>query len=390
MTQRVELLKTVEHRESEERVLHKAGQQALLDLFGLLQDPHLTKVNPELIPVLKESFFLYPPSFFNQLGFLAEEPIFRSQEQQKGHWFYEKCMAQKVIEFSSQIKEWFGENDEFIADLVFMIVAGDIGKAGPVEVADHEPEAVVRRIYNQAVFHKKHKQWIIGKSSADFPPGIREQIELLPKEPHSLESQAPYQRVFTLGEFYNLSIDAYLYVIQQVSLEEATEDSELQEKALRLFSLTPDEREYLVTSGRDPQTTPMRRFFTTSHITFGDMYLKQEGLLNEHQLSLVDQALSHHFSQGMVPQELDVRKVTDEKWVKVTAFLEILDKVQAGYSRWQVSQPNEVLEKNRSLIEKGLEQNYPGMDQLPQWYGEVFLWMFQVGILKPPVQETQE
>lgn len=383
MTHRVESWRAVEHRESEEKVLHKAGQQALLDLFGLLQDPHLSEINPELIPVLKESFFSYPPSFFNQLGFLSEEPVFRSQEQQKGHWFYEQCMAQKVLEFSPQIKEWFGENDAFIADLVFMIVAGDIGKAGPVEVADHEPEAVVRRIYNQAVFHKKHKQWLVGKSSADFPPEIRQQLELLPKEPHSLESPAPYYRVFSLGEFYNLPIDAYLYVIQQVSLQQAGDDPELQEKALRLFSLTPEEREYLVTSGRDPQTTPMRRFFTTSHITFGNMYLKQEGLLNEHQLSLVDQALSHHFSQGMVPSELDVRKTMDEKWVKVTAFLEILDKVQAGYSRWQGSQPNEVLEKNRSLIEKGLEQNYPGMEHLREWYGKTFDWMVKSGILTP-------
>ena len=381
MSHRVESLEAVEHRKSEEKVLHKAGQQALFDLFGLLQDQHLTEINPEVIPLLKESFFSYPPSLFNQLGFLAEEPVFRSQEQQKGHWFYEKCMAQKALEFSPQIKEWFGEDDAFIADLVFMIIVGDIGKAGPVEVADHEPEAVVRRIYNQAVFHKKHKQWLIGKTPADFPPEIRGQLELLSKETATSGSLSPYETVFSRGEFFALPLEAYLHVIQQVSLEEADGDLELQEKAQKLFSLTPEEREYLVTSGRDPQTTPMRRFFTTSHITFGDMYLKQQGLLNEHQLSLVDQALAHHFSQGMVPQGLDVRNVLEEKWVKVTAFLEILDKVQAGYSRWQGSHAGEVLEKNRSLIETGLAQNYPGMKTLLQWYGETFDWMVQSGIL---------
>jgi len=78
-------------------------------------------------------------------------------------------MVDRTLACAEKIKEFFDRDDRFISDLVFMIVVGDIGKAGPVPGDQSSSAKVVSRIYNQAIFHGAHQTWLKSCDPNTFP-----------------------------------------------------------------------------------------------------------------------------------------------------------------------------------------------------------------------------
>jgi len=366
-------------QEKKDNKLTDAAKQIRSELFELLTHPDVQ--NTKLSETLKQSFLAYPSSLLNQLGFLTEEPVFKVHEDQRCHWGYEVSMAKKVLDHLPWIKEFFKADDKFIADLLFMIFISDIGKAGPFEAKDGQPEAVVRRIFNQAIFRKRHQQWLLECDPAKFHEELHESLAQISKKTPE-NGISDYDAIFKNGIFFMLPLEIYFYVLQQVASEEAGENEDLQRKSLELFSLSSEEREFLVNIGKDPKTTPMRYFFTTSHIQFGEFFLQRVGLLNKDQSSLVDMSLSHHFSQGITASLVDLNVViNDQDWIKKVAFLEILDKFEAFLYRWRDQSLEEARKSAYNEIMFQLGKNYPKFPHLKDWYHEVFVGMETNGIL---------
>ncbi|MFZ5438055.1 MAG: hypothetical protein ACOZAK_03315 [Patescibacteria group bacterium] len=378
-----------EREEVEEKSgkLNDYGQVVRSDLFSLLEDQKLL-FDQNLLEDLRTSFSTYPSAIFNQLGFLLEKPLLKTHESQNGHWSYELSMIKVVLRFAEEIKANFSGDNSFIADLVFMVAISDIGKAGPVLVeSSNEPAAVIRRIYNHCLFTKEHRDWLLACDPASFPEDLQPALATISREttPTGLSD---FDLIFKNGVFFALPIELYLYVLRQVALEKVKnepklleQDPDLGEKITATFSLTTLERDFLISIGNDPQAMPIRRFFTRSHVLFGDLFFQRGGFLTPDQASLVPMAMSHHFSQDNLSLLVDREQIiTDQKWIKQCALLEILDKFTAYYSRWHGEDRQKSIDATFNEVMNNLQKNYSDYSHLKDWYEEVFVWMSNVGI----------
>ncbi len=372
----------------EARRLSDYGFVIRSELFSLLTDQALG-LDQDLLETLSTSFLAYPDAVFDQLGFLLEKPLFKTQDSQNGHWSYELTMSKTVLNFAEAIKTKFSGNNQLIADLVFMITVSDIGKSGPrVVEADHY-SAVVRKMYNHCIFGPEHKTWLMKCNPADFPVELQQALANISRDDSAGISD--YDLIFSNGVFFALPIEVYFYVLKQVALKKITDDPQLLQqdpdlviKIEETFTLKPEERAFLKLMDSDPQSMPIRRFFTRSHILFGSLFLKQPGLLNLEQQALVPLAMSHHFSQKILPLDLDIETViNDELWVKKCAFLEVLDKFSAYFSRWHGAQgeiPIQSINSTKNEIRDHLDKNYSDQPQIKIWYEEIISWMEETEI----------
>lgn len=372
----------------EDEVLSENGLKVKRSLLTVIES---YKANsPELANLVLQKLEQYPGQLFDQLGLVIESPIFKAQEGQKGHWIYELTMVDRTMACAGKIKEFFGRDDRFISDLIFMIVIGDIGKAGPVP-GDEGPEAaIVSRIYNQAIFHGAHQAWLKSCDPSSFPAELDQALARIDRNEPENGGVSQWDFIFKNGAFIGLPIEVYLYVLKQVALTKLNGNPVLVE---RLFSLHYKEKEFLSEHGFNPTTTPIRKFFTASHIQFGLDFLSREGFLDAEQKQLVLLALAHHFSQGELPAGLDVETLlNDEDRLKTCAYLEILDKVDAVFHRGAVvaGGPKDEDAKKAAVdsavnianteIQTNLSRNYPDQVRLREIYSAVLSVMKQAGV----------
>lgn len=92
-------------------------------------------------------------------------------------------------------------------------------------------------------------------------------------------------------------------------------------------------------------------------------------------------AMSHHFSQGNLALTIDRGVVIDDDdWIKQCAFLEILDKFTAYYSRWHGENKQKSVDATYNEIVDHLNKNYSDEPQIKGWYQDIFSWMNESGI----------
>ncbi len=363
-----------ENHESTADVLNDAGTKIAKELKELLDNLDL-HLDENLRFVLARNFANYSPLILNQLGFLHELPIFRNGSAKLASQFsYELTMVKSVLANQDKIKELLGGDNQSIADLVFAILISDIGKAGPIKSNEGYPSAVVKRIFNQAIFTDVHEEWLKNASPASFSDPIKKIIEVLP--------EADRKNIFEKGIFFALPIDAYLYVIKQVATVSAKGNKELIAQADKFFTLTEKEKHFLLLLGVDTEKTPTRSFFTNSHIRFGRLFLSRKGILNAEQRKVVPMALSHHLSQGVLPKGTDINSfLNDRALLRNTIFLEILDKFDAFRSRFKEKGADAARASTWKAILGGLNANYNQYPDFLVSYREIFDEMVNAGII---------
>jgi hypothetical protein len=363
-----------ERHEPATDVLNDGGAQIAKELKELLNNLDL-HLDESLRFALARNFANYSTSLLNQLGLLHKLPIFRNGTAKLASQFsYELTMVRSVLANQEKVKGILGGDNQSIADLVFAILISDIGKAGPIKSNEGYPSAVIERIFNQAIFTEVHKEWLKNASPDSFPTPMKETIEALP--------EADRKNIFENGVFFALPIDAYLHVIKQVAFASAKESKELIAKAEELFTLTEKERNFLLLLGVNTEKTPTRSFFTNSHIRFGRLFMSRKGILNAEQKKVVPMALSHHLSQGVLPKGMDVNSfLNDRALLRNTAFLEILDKFDAFYSRFKEKGVDAARASTWKAILGGLNDNYNQYPDFLTSYREIFDEMANAGII---------
>lgn len=343
------------------------------------------RISETLRHLLHESLRTFNPAILNQLGLLLEAPIFAANPEQKGHWQYELSMVKAVLEHAQKIQKLFGCGEELIVDLCFMIIVSDIGKAGPISVKGDGPESIIYRIFTQAIFFEKHRDWLrnaYDPTTPDnlkpgyFPPDLAPALATISRETTGNAPLSKFSETFQSGFFFALPIEAYLHVIKTIALEIAHDDADLAIKAEQLFTLKPEEKEFIASIGYDTQSTGMRKFFTESHIAFGDAFLQKH--CRQDQLPLVELALTHHFSQGVFPRkEFAEQLYTQPDLLKLCAFMEILDKVEAAYHRMQERGIAVAISSVSNDIFKQLATNHPEHPELSEVYQEMLSFMIE-------------
>lgn len=372
----------------EDEALSESGAKVKRSLFSIIER-HID-LNPDLVDLVLMEINTYPNQLFNQLGMVEESPIFKAQEGQKGHWIYELTMVDRTMACASKIKEYFGRDDKFIAELIFMIIIGDIGKAGPVPADKNNGTTVVSRIYNQAIFHGAHQAWLKSCDPSTFPQELAPAMAKIDRTEPESGGVSQWDFIFKNGAFIGLPIEVYLYILKQVALTKLNGDPTQVES---LFSLNEQERLFLSEHGFNPTTTPIRKFFTASHIQFGQDFLSREGFLSPERKKLIVLALAHHFSQAELPKGLDLEELLgDEAHLKTCAYLEILDKVDAIFHRGAVVGGVQTDEEARQRaidsainiahteIQTNLSKNYPNQDKLREIYAVVLVEMKNAGV----------
>ena len=115
---------------------------------------------------------------------------------------------------------------------------------------------------------------------------------------------------------------------------------------------------------------PIRKFFTESHIAFGYAFLSK--YCTPDQLPLVQLALSHHFSQGVFPDPEFAQALYNEpELLRLCAFMEILDKVEAAYHRMQEKNISIAITSIFNDIKNQLKNNHPDHPELVVLYEEM-------------------
>jgi len=353
-----------EYFERPSPLLNEVGARIVRELHRVLSSPELS-LSPELKFSLNRSFAACSPVLLNHLGLLDEIPAFKTNGKLASQFSYEIAMIKRLLTNELKVKELLSGDNQLIVDLVFAILISDVGKAGVMEAVENQPSLVIQRIFNQAIFTDAHKEWLKKAKPTDFPDQIRELIEELP--------EVDRKNIFEKGIFFSLPIEAYLYVIKQVALGLAKNNADLTDKAENLFTLTKGEQEFLLSIGVDPIKTPMRSFFTNSHIRFGRIFLNDGNLLNNEQKEMAPLALSHHLSQGVLPKGTDIDLfLNDQQLLRKAAFLEILDKFDAFYSRFKENDCVAARESTWKIISSNLKSNYGQYPELVDVYKEIF------------------
>lgn len=372
----------------EDEALSENGAEVKKGLFTIIE--RYKDLDPSLVDLVLAEIDSYPDQLFDQLGLVVESPVFKAQEGQRGHWIYELTMVDRTMACASRLKEFFGRDDRFISDLIFMIVVGDIGKAGPVPTDQDEATAVVSRIYNQAIFHGAHQSWLKSCDPNTFPQELEPALSRINRDEPEAGGVSQWDFIFKNGAFIGLPIEVYLYILKQVALTKLNGEPAQVES---LFSLDNQEREFLSEHGFNPTTTPIRKFFTASHIQFGQDFLSRDGFLSPEKKRLVTLALAHHFSQAELPKGLDASELlNDEHQLKTCAYLEILDKVDAVFHRGTVvgGVQSDAEAKQRAIdsavniahteIQTNLNRNYPDQTRLTEVYAVVLRVMRDAGV----------
>lgn len=326
-------------------------------------------LDQELRDLLQSEFDQYKAEILDQLAVLDQPLIFKTNGKQDSQLAYEVKMGQLVLAKASQVKNVLQLNNQELVEIFSAILLSDIGKAGPKTPTQPE-ELVVGRLFSQAIFSEIHKVWLKKTRPSQLPPNIKNLLRQL--------NGKEIFGIFLRGEFKQQPIDFYLYVIKQIALELAGQNENLKIEAEKIYTLTEAERFLLLSLGADPKTQAIGKFFTWSHITFGERFLSR----NDVPRNLVNLALAHHFSQGVLPKGLDLQAtLKDEELLKKIAFLEILDKCDAFGSRFRIEEHQTIRNKTWGFIQTQLGINYPDQPQLISLYRAIFESMIDQEII---------
>ena len=328
-----------------------------------------------------------PSAIFEQLVPLSSQSEVRASGESDSHWGDEMRMMRVVGERRTAIDEWLGEN--YSIRLQLYISLSDIGKVGWTQYEAGAPSSVVARIYNDAIFSNVHSEWIqtylpsltengeLTQTPHQFPPEIQALISDLAKD------SAKYSAIVGFGLFHQLPIRLALYIFNQVSGESNG------------IEISAAEEKLLLEKGFDFSITSMGEFWTQSHLQFGNEYLMQSAMTSDQKLlGLV--ALTHHFSQRppFMRQEMSdlvATILTQDKSIMVTAFLEILDKVDAIYYRGNKASVAEAMTTIREAIHRYLASNYPeDYQRLGDIYDSVFASMEDIGVFEALTRPDRE
>ncbi|GIK84249.1 MAG: hypothetical protein BroJett025_08710 [Patescibacteria group bacterium] len=375
-----------------------------------------------------------PKDIFHQIDVLHQPGLLNS-DQLQNHWDYELNMIKAVISHRNEILQLFEveevKSTEFLQDLIFMIVISDIGKAGPINYNPKHAAAVVPRIYNNLILEGKHGKSVkeIGiktlfakkvYGSTEVTKEIRriifkisgvKSVRFLRRiifgrdstNESVLEGLSPrVKEILKQGNVRALPIELAFIIAREIAIQEVLDSTQSdREKTQRIqeikkcFVLSRAEKVFLLQQGFKPDTEPIGNFYTNSHIIFGKKFLFTKSLgLNEHFRERAKVGLRHHFVQGAFADspkkmeefirasKIDAREKRD---LRLVAFLEMLDKVEASLHRPAAGNPftGEDPQKFLVAIESNLKQNYQNnWEYLFSVYKEVFESMQQIGIFE--------
>ncbi len=345
--------------------LDEGGQLVWTDLKRILLDQSLD-LSPSLHAALASEFASYSPALLNQLGLMHDRLIFKTNGRQDSQFSYEINMVKTLLTRAKEVQTLLQADEELIVDLVFAILVSDIGKTGPEVAKKGQFKSVICRIFNQAIFSNRHKEWLMKAKPETFPPEINRLVMQMPDDDTN--------SAFKGGFFQSLPISVYLYVIKQVALELAGENQTLVAQAEQLFTISKQEKEFLLKLGIDPDVEQIGPFFTKSHVLFGEDFLSQTGMLNDRQQQFVPIALSHHLSQGILPVSIAgvENLLAHPSMLRQIIFLEILDKVDAFHSRFKDKPLEEARANTWDFINSKLQFNYRQYPDLIKLYQAVF------------------
>ncbi len=375
-----------------------------------------------------------PQEIFEQIEAL-HQPGILNPDQQKNHWDYELNMIRAIVSQKSEILQQFGvtkvQEQDFIKELLFMVMISDIGKAGPKQYDANSPEAVVPRFYNNLILEKKHGKKVseIGiqelfQKSSDNAYGSTKVTQRVRKIIYKISgvksvkqfadlvlntnfvnqdllAQLPEQvrAILVRGEVLSLPIEFALIVARKIAITEILElqisNSEKRKKIgaiNKCFQLSSSEKKFLLSQGFDVETTPIGNFYSNGHINFGKEFLLSPELkLNARLQNRALLGLRHHFSQGVFPDSREEivtfisqakKDISARKEFELIAFLEILDKVEAAFNRSQEPRTQETL--NNILYKRiipNVKTNFPQEQTfLIEVYSTVFSKMQKMGI----------
>ncbi len=356
-------------------ILTRKALEVSADVLAIVVDEK-QQISPELKKKLTELVGSLKPGFLEQLGQLSEKPLFPANKEQEGHWQYEQTMLRALLKSNQKIKEWLGCDDGVIADMFFMILASDLGKAGSIAAGEDDPSTIVRRMYNQALFFESHSQWLKNCDPSTLPSELQPALDSIQKTPTVEGAPSDWEAIFTNGFFVPIPLELYVYVIKQVALETADSNDQLASQAEQLFTLTTAESEYLKSQGWDPATTRIRQFYTKGHIKFGNDFLMNDQYTTREQQLLAPLALSHHFSQGILPDSISAEAIIQQPLLmKICAFLEILDKTEATYHRFGDKSMVNAIRYSRNECAYQLGVNYADHPELVDLYIETLEFM---------------
>lgn len=340
-------------------LLKKNGKLIREKLRKILEDEGLS-LDQNLRDLLDLEFTQYPETVLDQLAILDQALVFKTNGKQDSQLAYEIKMGQQMLARSEQVKHVLQLEDQELVELFSAILLSDIGKAGPKTPTQPE-ELVISRLFSQAIFSEVHKKWLKEIRPTKLPAHIKNLLRQL--------GTKEIFGIFRRGEFKQQPIDFYLYVIKQVALKLAGQNEMLRIQAEKIYTLTEAERFVLLSLGANSKTQAIGNFFTSSHITFGERFLSKNGT----DQSLINLALAHHFSQGVLPKGLDLEAtLSDESLLRKIAFLEILDKYDAFGSRFRIEEHQIVRNKTWEFIHTQLRINYKEQPQLISLYRTVF------------------
>lgn len=411
--------------------------------------PHLqTSFSQELEKLLGTEFadwaLTLPKEIFQQIEAL-HQPSILNNKNENNHWQYELNMVRAVCELRREILLFFNvpesgpEYTQFMQELLFMIIISDIGKAGPEKYSEKKPSAVAARIYNNVILENKHGEKIkevgikelFSKSSEQFygstvitqrvrqiiyqisgskKKSFREFAAAITNSQKSnttliSEMSEQLQEILEGGKVRSLPIELALIVARKIAITELIESEQNGQKLgirkkrkqitqiRKTFSLTDAEKQFLDSHGFATDTRPIGDFYSQSHIQFGKQFLfslNLTGRLRNRALL----GLKHHFVQGVLPDSRENnalfirRSKTDPnilRDLKIVAFLEMLDKVEASVHRPPYGNPftGENPEKFMQAIKQNLKTNYTkNHEYLASVYEEVFTAMQNMGIFQ--------
>lgn len=353
-------------------LLKKNGNLIREKLQQLLHSDDL-HISQNLSEILSQEFAQYSQTILDQLAIMDQPLIFKTNGKQDSQFAYEMKMGKQLLNRAEQVKKILEIEDQEVADLFFAILTSDIGKVGP-KTPTHPEELVIGRLFSQAIFSEIHKNWLKRTRPSQLPKAIRELLRQL--------SYKEISGIFRRGEFKQQPIDFYLHMIKSVALEIAGENQQLKAQAEKIFTLTEAERFVFLSLGTNTRTQAVGRFFTLSHVTFGERFLSLQNVIPKEKKGLINLALAHHFSQGVLPKNMDSEStIADEALMRKIAFLEILDKCDAFGSRFKVEEHDSARNKTWEFINTELRKNYPNHPELISLYRQIFEKMIEEKVI---------
>ncbi len=372
-----------------------------------------------------------PQEIFVQIEAL-HQPSILNPDQNKSHWKYELNMIRSVVAVKDAVLQFFevdeGKETEFLQELIFMIIVSDVGKAGPRLYNPKHAASVVPRIYNNLILEKKHgeavreicMQALFNEKVFDEQKTTWDINRILRKN-SGFFSIAPLKRIFSkfgskdkwkreklkpqLAAFLeeekalSMPIELAMIVARQIARSE-TDDISKREEIGECLKLGRNEITFLNKNGFNVETTPIGFFYSKGHIVFGkEFLLSLEPKLGERLTKSALLGLQHHFVQGVsiysteevtVFIERSKTEVSLRRDIKMIAFTEMLDKVEAAMHRPSSTNPFSLEDPKIFLeaIKKSIEANYSEhAEHLFSIYQEVFIAMRQMGIFEK-VRET--